>query len=73
MKDPQGRVARWALFLLAFEFEIIHRKGKSHTNVDALSRPILVAQIKNKSNNDEEHTTETNEQEEDSIEKSLDP
>ena len=50
MKDAQRRVERWAQYLLAFEFVIIHIKGKSHTNIGALSRPILVAQIYNKSN-----------------------
>ena len=40
--DPVGRLARWAVYLQSFEYEIIHRKGKLHANVDALSRPVLV-------------------------------
>jgi hypothetical protein len=43
IKDPTGRLARWAIYLQAFEFEIIHRKGTLHQNVDALSRPVLLA------------------------------
>lgn len=36
-----GRLARWAIYLQAYEFEIVHRKGSKHTNADALSRPVL--------------------------------
>jgi hypothetical protein len=44
--DPTGRLARWAIYLQAYEFEIIHRKGNIHSNADTLSRPVLkVAQI----------------------------
>jgi hypothetical protein len=39
--DPTGRLARWSIYLQVYEFDIIHRKGKKHTNVDMLSRPIL--------------------------------
>ena len=39
--DPQGRLARWAIILQAYDFKIIHKAGKAHTNVDALSRPVL--------------------------------
>jgi hypothetical protein len=39
--DPTGRLARWSIYLQVYEFEIIHRKGKKHTNVDMLSRPVL--------------------------------
>ena len=33
-----GRLMRWSLALQDFSFDIEHRKGKRHTNVDALSR-----------------------------------
>ena len=37
-KDPEGQVARWLEALQEMDFEIIHRKGHSHNNADALSR-----------------------------------
>ena len=37
LKDPNGRLARWAIYLQSYNFEIIHRKGTNHTNV-ALNR-----------------------------------
>ena len=43
--DPTGRVARWAIYLQAFDFEIVHRKGLVHSNVDTLSRPVLANNI----------------------------
>ena len=39
--DPQSRLARWAIILQAYDFKITHKAGKAHTNVDALSRPVL--------------------------------
>ena len=38
LKDPNGRLARWHLYLLPHQITFIHREGKKHTNVDALSR-----------------------------------
>ena len=43
-KDPTGRLARWSTILQSYKFEVIHRKGKLHNNVDAISRPVLLAQ-----------------------------
>lgn len=40
-KNPTGRLARWCFCLQSFTFDIVHRKGIHHCNVDALSRPIL--------------------------------
>ena len=38
IKDPEGRLARWALSLQQYSFDIQHRSGKSHGNADGLSR-----------------------------------
>lgn len=40
LKDPTGRLARWAVRLQAFDFNIIHRKGKEHVVPDFLSRSV---------------------------------
>lgn len=37
-KNVEGQLARWLTFLSAYDFEIIHRAGKVHSNADALSR-----------------------------------
>ena len=49
IKEPTGRLARWALTIQQFSFTIKHRSGKTHGNADALSRrPIFptIAAIK---------------------------
>ena len=38
LKDPQSRLARWAIALSDFNYEIVYKKGKLHNNVDCLSR-----------------------------------
>ena len=38
LKNPTGRLARWSLSLLEYDFEIVHRKGSFHQVPDALSR-----------------------------------
>jgi len=40
LKDPQGRLARWALRLQPYDFQLIHRKGKDHIVPDFLSRAV---------------------------------
>jgi hypothetical protein len=40
LKDPNGRLPRWACYLQAYDMEIIHRKGLVHA--DALSRLVCV-------------------------------
>ena len=42
IRTTSDRLARWSLFLQSYDYEIIHRKGKIHVNVDALSRPNIV-------------------------------
>lgn len=40
LKDPQGRLGRWALRLQQFDFDLIHRKGREHVVPDCLSRSV---------------------------------
>ena len=40
LRDPTGRLARWAIYLQAYSFDIIHRAGKKHANADAVSRAL---------------------------------
>lgn len=37
-KEPEGQLVRWLEKLQQFDFEIVHRRGRKHTNADALSR-----------------------------------
>ena len=36
--EPKGRIGRWILKLQPYNFSIIHKPGRIHSNVDALSR-----------------------------------
>ena len=36
-KEPEGQLARWLEKLEEFQFEVVHCKGKTHCNADALS------------------------------------
>lgn len=40
LKDPTGRLARWAVRLQQHDFTIIHRKGREHVVPDILSRSV---------------------------------
>lgn len=43
-----GRLARWKIFLSIYDFDIIYRPGKKHSNVDAISRPGTKIETDNK-------------------------
>ena len=38
LRNPTGRLARWSLDLLEYDFKIVHRKAAMHPVPDALSR-----------------------------------
>lgn len=38
LKDPGSRLTRWTIKLSEYDFEVIHRPGRSNSNADALSR-----------------------------------
>lgn len=44
LRDPAGRLARWALRLQAYDYEIRHRKGHQMVVPDALSRAVEMLQ-----------------------------
>ena len=36
--EPMPQLARWLTFIEEFDYEVVHRKGRSHANADGLSR-----------------------------------
>lgn len=45
LKDPTGRLGRWALRLQPYDFTLIHRKGKFMVVADALSRAVDIVDV----------------------------
>ncbi|CAG2199674.1 unnamed protein product [Mytilus edulis] len=37
-REPDGQISRWIQQISAYDFKIVHRPGKKHSNADALSR-----------------------------------
>ncbi|CAB0038506.1 unnamed protein product [Trichogramma brassicae] len=64
LKDPTGRLARWALEMQQWEFEIVHRRGKVHELPDALSRAyeaneeVCVAGVSDESDEEQQRLVE---------------
>lgn len=44
LKDPGSRLTRWTIKLSEYDFEVIHKPGRSNQNADALSR-ITIAKV----------------------------
>ena len=38
LRNPEGQLARWIERLQELDFDIVHRRGRLHTNADVLSR-----------------------------------
>ncbi len=48
IKELTGRLARWAIYIQTFDFEITYKAGRERKNVDALSRTLLNIEINNR-------------------------
>ena len=65
MNDPGSRLIRWRLKLEEYDYEIIHKAGKTNKNADALSRnPIQTDGRINAIRNDDDEQEEEEEEEE---------
>jgi deoxyuridine 5'-triphosphate nucleotidohydrolase len=40
-QNPRGQMARWIIALQEYDFEVIYRPGRIHSNVDTLSRSLI--------------------------------
>jgi len=36
--EPMPQMARWLTYIEEYDYEVVHRKGRSHANADGLSR-----------------------------------
>jgi len=41
--EPMAQLARWLVFIEQFDFDVLHRQGARHDNVDGLSRKPMEA------------------------------
>lgn len=53
LKDPAGRLARWAIRLQPFQFKFVHRPGRQLVVPDALSRSIALVDVSSHTGQDE--------------------
>ena len=60
LKEANNRLARWSMYIQTFRFEIVHRKGKNHANVDCLSRPVTETAMLSVDENNENNSSEKN-------------
>ena len=45
LKEPEGRLARWALKLQTYNFTIVHCPGNTKQNADGLSQLPTIAHL----------------------------
>ncbi|KAJ9080396.1 hypothetical protein DSO57_1025520 [Entomophthora muscae] len=45
LKDPEGRLAQWAIKIQAFDYDIVHCDGAVHQNADCLSQLPTIALV----------------------------